>query len=102
MPQIRWPNLKAVTILPVVFPNIIRSRKDRAHPISTVYIPRDSLANETLWAGIGDIDVFEIDNTCDSLQYPGGLDHITVEEDDPDNEYVNCLTPGVQRSYAML
>jgi len=94
--KIRWPNLRAVTIWPEVLPDIILSRKARGHPITTAYVPHDSLtSDEDLWAGIWEeVQVFEIDKACESLQYPGGLDQ---EEDDIRSNHYDDYDSGRSR-----
>jgi len=80
--MIPWPNLKSVTILPEVLPNVIWTRMASGHPIATAYVPHECLSSdEILWARIReDVEVLEVDNHSDSVQYPGGLDHC-VEDD---------------------
>jgi hypothetical protein len=86
--KIPWPNLKSVTILPEVLPDIIWTRKASGHPITTAYVPHECLSSdEMLWAPIReDVEVLGVDIVSDSVQYPGGLDHCTeVLEEDHDS-----------------
>jgi hypothetical protein len=92
--KIPWPNLKSVTILPKVLPDVIWTRKASGHPITTAYVPHECVSSdEFLWARIReDIEVLEVDNVSDCIQYPGGLDHCVelLEEhgyDDLDYDY---------------
>jgi hypothetical protein len=87
--EIPWPNLKSVTILPEVLPDVIWTRKASGHPIATAYVPRECLSSDEIsWAGIReDVEVLEVDNVSDSVQYPGGLDHCVVEEYHSDYDY---------------
>ena len=77
-----WPNLMSVTILPEVLPDVIWTRKASGHPITTAYVPHECLSSDEIsWACIWeDIEIFEVDNSSDSIQYPGGLDHCMVDE----------------------
>ncbi|KIM81140.1 hypothetical protein PILCRDRAFT_8843 [Piloderma croceum F 1598] len=88
--MIPWPNLKSVTILPEVFPDVILTRMASGHPITTAYVPHERLSSdEILWARIReDVEVLEVDNVSDSVQYPGGLDHCMVEEI-PEEDLIN-------------
>jgi hypothetical protein len=101
--QSHWPNLRAVTISPDVLPNVIRSRKARGHPITTAYVPHNCFASDkALWACIREeVEVLEVDNISDSLQYPGGLDQSVVEDSEEDeygNEYIDDYDDDEYRS----
>jgi hypothetical protein len=92
--KIPWPNLKSVTILPEVLPDVIWTRKANGHPIATAYVPHECLlSDEISWACIReDVEILEVDNDSDSVQYPGGLDHCMEEvleerHDHDDDDY---------------
>lgn len=89
--RVHWPNLRAITMSPKASPGVVQSRISREHPLTTVYVPRDSqLSDETSWAHIREkIEVLEVEDV-DSLQYPGGLDQDAVEgNDESDNDNDN-------------
>ena len=87
--KIPWPNLRSVTILPKVLPDVIWTRKASGHPIATACVPHECLSSdEILWARIGeDVEVREVDDVSDSVQYPGGLDHCREEHLSSFNDY---------------
>jgi hypothetical protein len=86
---IPWPNLKSVTILLEVLPDVILTCMASGHPITTAYVPHEGLSSdEILWARIReDVEVLEVDNVSDSVQYPGGLDHCVMEDHHSDSDY---------------
>jgi len=79
--HIRWPNLRDVTISPEVSPHVILLRISKGHPITTVYVPRDSLPPDEISNIQEKIEVVEVEDT-DSLEYPGGLDPDVDEEEE--------------------
>ena len=87
--RIPWPNLKSVTILPEVVPDIIQTRKASGHPITTAYVPRECLlSDEIMWTHMReDVEVLEVNDVSDSVEYPGGLDHCMMEEHHSNSDY---------------
>ena len=76
---IYWPDLKILTITTpeaiwMVY-NFIGARKEIGQPLATVCMPCSLLTyEEAVWSHMREeIEVLQVDNDSESLQYPGGL-----------------------------